>query len=69
MACGHAGLAPAFIVGDGRLSVGRTGKPAGFHAPDVLGKTLGFLGLGRGIRHSALGGQLAGVDHQEAYLC
>jgi len=62
-------LPTAFIGGDGGLGVGRTGKPAGFHPPDVLGKTLGFLGLGRGIRHSALVGPLAGVDHQEAYLC
>ena len=62
-------LPTACIIAAGRLGVGRTGKLAGFHAPDGLGETLGFLGLGRGIRHSALGGQLARVDHQEAYLC
>jgi hypothetical protein len=59
-------LATAFIIGDGRLGVGRTGKPAGFHAPDVLGKTLGFLGLGCGIGFSSLGGQLARVDDEKA---
>lgn len=62
-------LPTAFIVGDGGLGVGGTGKPAGFHAPDVLGETLGFRGVGRGIRPSGLVSQLAGVDHQEAYLC
>jgi len=59
----------AFIVGDGCLGVGGTSKPAGFNAPDVLCETLGFLGLGCGICHRALVGQLAGVDRQEAYLC
>jgi hypothetical protein len=62
-------LPTAFRVGAGGLGVGSTGKPASFYAPNVFGETLGFLGLGRGIRHSGLGGQLAGVDHQEAYLC
>jgi len=52
-------LPTAFIVGDGCLGGGGTGKPASFHAPDVLGETLGFLGLGRGICHSGLVGQLA----------
>src|SRR4029450_13530036 len=50
-------LPTAFIVGDGGLSVGRTGKAAGFHAPAVLGEALGLLDLGRGIRHSGLVGQ------------
>src|SRR5215217_9477835 len=54
-----AALAPACIVGKGRLGVGRTGKPAGFHAPDVLGETLSFLGLGGGIRPGGLVSQLA----------
>ena len=62
-------LPTAFIGGDGGLGGGGTGKPAGFHAPDVHCETLGFLGLGRGIRHSGLVSPLAGVDHQEAYLC
>jgi hypothetical protein len=62
-------LPTAFIVGAGGLGGGGTGKPASFHAPDGLGETLGCLGWGRGIRHSGLVGQLAGVDDQEAYLC
>jgi len=61
-------LPTVFIVGDGRLRVSGTGKPSRFHVLDVLGEPLGFLGLGRGIRHSGLVGQWAGVDHQEAYL-
>jgi len=62
-------LPTAFIVGDGGLGGGGTGTPASFHAPDVFGETLGFLGLGRGIRHSGLVGQLACVDDQTAALC
>ena len=41
---------------------------AGFHAPDVLGETLSFLGLAAS-RPGALGGQWAGVHHQKAHLC
>jgi hypothetical protein len=52
-------LPTAFIVGDGRLRVGGTGKPSRFHVPDVLCDTLGFLRLGGSIRHSRLVGQLA----------
>ena len=37
-----AALATAFIVGNGRLGVGRTDKPAGLNTPDVLGETLSF---------------------------
>ena len=58
-------LPPAFIVGDGRLGVGRTGKPAGFHALDVLGDALGLFGLGGGIGHGRLLGQLAGVHDEK----
>ncbi len=61
-------LPTAFIVADGRLGVGCTGKPAGFHALDVLGDTLGLFGLGGGIRCSRLLGSLARVDDQKAYL-
>src|SRR5262249_6893361 len=59
----------ACIVADGRLGVGRTGKPAGFHALDVRSDTLGLFGLGGGIRRSRLLGQLARVDDQKTYLC
>jgi hypothetical protein len=62
-------LPPAFIVADGRLGVGRTGKPAGCHALDVLGDPLGLFGLGGGIRCGRLLSQLARVDDQKAYLC
>ena len=47
-------LPPAFIVADGRLGVGCTGKPAGFHALDVLSDTLGLFGLGGVIGHGRL---------------
>ena len=47
-------LPPALIVADGCLGVSRTGKPAGFHALDVLGDTLGLFGLGGGIRRGRL---------------
>ena len=47
-------LAAAFVVADGRFGVGCTGKPAGFHALDVLGDTLGLFGLGGGIRRGCL---------------
>jgi hypothetical protein len=62
-------LSPAFIVAEGRLGVGCTGKPAGFHALDVLGDTLGLFGLSGGIRRGRLLGSLARVDDQKAYLC
>ena len=47
-------LPPACLVADGRLGVGCTGKPAGFHALDVLGDTLGLFGLSGGIRRGRL---------------
>src|ERR687886_1607162 len=62
-------LPPAFIVAEGRLGVGCTGKPAGFHALDVLGDTLGLFGLSGGIRRGRLLGSLARVDDQKADLC
>jgi len=52
-------LAPPVVLGDGRLRVSGTGKPPRFHVLDVLGDTRGFLGLGSGIRHRRLVGQLA----------
>ena len=57
-------LPPACIVGDGRLSVGRTSKPAGFHALDVFGDTLGLFGLGVAVGGGRLLGSLTGV-HDE----
>ena len=60
-ACGPA-------VGNGLLRVGRTGKPPRIHELDVLGDTLGCLGLGGGIRHRCLVGQLARVDDEKAEL-
>ena len=47
-------LPPAFLGAEGRLGVGLTGKPASFHALDVLGDTLGLLGLGGGMRRGRL---------------
>jgi hypothetical protein len=61
-------LAAPLVLGNGRLRIGSPGKPAGFHVPDVLCDTLGFLRLGGSIRHSRLVGQLAGVHDQKAYL-
>ena len=61
-------LPTAFIVGDGRLGVGRTGKPAGFHALDVLGDALGLFGLGGGVGRGRLLGQLAGVHDEKTEL-
>src|SRR5918997_3175666 len=62
-------LATPFVLGNGHLCVGGTGKPLRFHALDMLCDTLGCLGLGSGICRRRLMGQLAGVDHQKAYLC
>src|SRR5262245_41325737 len=62
-------LATPGVLGDGRLGVGDTGKPPRFHVLDVLCDTLGFLGLGGGIRRRCLVGQLTGVDDQKAYVC
>lgn len=59
----------AGIVAESRLGVGRTGTPASFHALDVLGDTLGLLGLGGGIRRGRLLGSLARVDDQKTSLC
>src|SRR5262249_10823414 len=58
-------LPPAFIVGDGRLSVGRTGKPSGFNTLDVLGDALGLFGFGGAIGRGRLLGQLAGVHDEK----
>jgi hypothetical protein len=58
-------LPPAFIVGNGRLGISRTGKPAGFHALDVLGDALGLPGLGAAVGRSRLLGQLAGVHDEK----
>ena len=52
-------LATPVVLGNGRLRVGGTSKPPRFHVLDVLGDTLGFLGLGGGIRRRRLVGQLA----------
>src|SRR5919109_597498 len=62
-------MPPACIVTDGRLGGGGPGKPAGFHALDVLGDTLGLFGLSGGIRRGRLLGSLARVDDQKADLC
>jgi len=59
-------LATAFVLGNGRLRIGGTGKPPRCHVLDVRCQTLGFLGLGGGIRHCGLVGQLAGVHDQKA---
>jgi hypothetical protein len=58
-------LPSAFIVGDSRLSVGRTGKPSGFHALDVLGNALGLFGLGGAVGRGRLLGQLPGVHDEK----
>jgi hypothetical protein len=61
-------LAPPFVLCNSRLCVGNTGKPPRFNVSDVLCDTLRFLGLGGGICHRRLVGQLARVDDQKAYL-
>jgi hypothetical protein len=61
-------LATPVVRGNGRLGGGGTGKPLRFHMLDVRGDTLGFLGLGGGICHCCLVGQLARVDDQQAEL-
>ena len=58
-------LPPAFIVGDGRLGVGRTGKPSGFNTLDVLGDASSLFGLGGGVGDGRLLSQLAGVDDEK----
>ena len=58
-------LPPTCIVGDGRLGVSRTGKPAGCHALDVLGAALGLFGLGGSIGCSRLLGSLARVHDEK----
>ena len=54
-------LPAALIVGDGRLGVSRTGKPAGFYALEVLGNALGLFGLGSAVGGGRLLGSLTGV--------
>src|SRR5215510_7530617 len=61
-------LAPPVVLGDGRGGGGGPGTPAGFNTLERRGDTLGFLGLGGGIRR-CLGGHLAGVDDQKADVC
>ena len=58
-------LPSACIVGDGCLSVGRTGKPSGFNALDVLGDAPGLFGLGGAVGRGRLLGQLAGVHDEK----
>ena len=54
-------LPSAFIVDDGRLSVGCTSKPAGFYALDVRCDVFSLFGLGGAVGDSCLMSQLAGV--------
>jgi hypothetical protein len=54
-----------FIVSDGRLGIRRTGKPAGFHALDVLGNALSLLSLGGGVGTGCLLSSLAGVHDEK----
>jgi hypothetical protein len=61
-------LTTTFIVGDGRLGVGCTGKPTGFNTVDRLGDALGLFGLGGGVSYRRLLGQLAGVHDQKTAL-
>jgi hypothetical protein len=61
-------LAPPVVLCQSRLGGGTTGKPPRVNVSDVLGDTLRFLGVGRGIGHRRLGGQLARVDDQQASL-
>jgi hypothetical protein len=58
-------LPTAFIVGDGSLGICRTGKPAGFHALDMLGDPLGLFGLGSRVGCRGLLGQLAGAHNEK----
>ena len=62
-------LAAAFIVGEGGLRIGGTGKPPRFHVLDVLGHPLGLFGLGFGIRQGRLLGQLARVHDHKPERC
>ena len=41
-------VATPVVLCDGRLGVGGTGQPAGFNTVDLLGDTLGSLGVGGG---------------------
>ena len=60
-------LTTTCIVGDRRLGVGCAGNPAGFNTLDMLGDALGLFGLGGGIGHGRLLGQLTrGHDQQTA---
>jgi hypothetical protein len=61
-------LSTPFIVGHGRLRIGGTSKPPSFHALDVLGDALGLFGLGGGVGHGRLLGQLAGVHDEKPEL-
>jgi hypothetical protein len=62
-------LPPACLSAAGRLGVGRPGQPAGCHALDGLGDTLGVCGVGGGRRRGRLLGPLARGDDQTTALC
>ena len=61
-------LPPACRGGDGRLSVGRPGKPAGCNTLAGLGDVLGLWGWGGALGRGRWRGQLAGV-HDEKPAC
>src|SRR4029453_5290306 len=58
-------LASPFVLCNGCLRVGGTGKPAGFNTLDMFCNSRGLFGLGRGVGHGRLLGQLAGVDEEK----
>ena len=58
-------LASPFVLCNGGLRVGGTGKPAGFNALNVLCNTLDLFSLGGGVGHGRLLGQLAGVHNEK----
>jgi hypothetical protein len=61
-------LSTPFVLRNRRLGVGRAGKPAGFHALDVLSNALGLFGLGGGVGGGRLLSQLAGVHDEKPEL-
>src|SRR5215831_8854315 len=58
-------LASAFVLGNGRRRIGGTGKPAGFNTRAMFCHPLGLFGLGGGVGHGCLLGQLAGVHDEK----